>query len=73
LHASGRSGPSAPAVSRTGLAAALTLFAVAFGVGLLVFFGSEAIPVVIVSNVVPLTLLWLSADVARADEQASGG
>jgi hypothetical protein len=77
LHASDRPRGaelrSAPAVSRSGLAAALTLFAVAFGVALAVSFGTGIIPLYLISLPVPLTLLWLSADVVRSDERPGAG
>lgn len=63
---------SAPAVSRTGMAAALTLFAVGLGVVLVTLYGPSVIPFYLVSLPVPLVLLWLSADVARSDEQPGG-
>lgn len=55
--------------NRNGLAAALTLFAVAFGVVLVLAFGIAALPFYAISVAVPLVLLWLSADVYRADER----
>jgi lipopolysaccharide export LptBFGC system permease protein LptF len=63
----------APAVSRTGIAAALTLFAVGLGVVLVALYGTGVIPFYLVSLPVPLVLLWLSADVARSDELPGGG
>lgn len=55
--------------TRTGLAVALTAFAVALGAALTLAFGYQAIPLYLIGFPVPLWLLWLSTDVWRADEQ----
>ena len=58
----------APPRSRTGMAFALTAFAVLFGAALVAAYGTVALLLYLPGLVVPLTLLWLSRDVFRADE-----
>jgi uncharacterized membrane protein len=54
---------------RMGMAAALTALAVAIGVVFGVVWGTLGVALFALTLPVPLTLLWLSADVVRADER----
>jgi hypothetical protein len=55
-------------VTRTGQAAILTGITLALVVAIGLTFGAMGVALVVVTLPVPLLLLWLSADVFRADE-----
>ena len=54
--------------TRSGMAAALTAFVILLAGAMTATFGLPGLALVAFSLPVPLTLLWLSVDVYRADE-----